>query len=189
MNDNTPAELDVTTRILHLGLAICGTWAWWLGDGAHDFHRVDHSGYILHMWVGLSFAAFLLLRLGYGFFGPRSQRFSTWMPYTRTRFAHVIADVRTLLRFRIPEPVTHQGLNAAIISLALLLFTFQGISGTIMSVYITPGARPEHWLRPIIELHGTGGVWIPAYLILHVGATVLHALTRHQIWKKMVFMK
>ncbi|HEX6550101.1 MAG TPA: cytochrome b/b6 domain-containing protein [Gammaproteobacteria bacterium] len=188
MNSNESVQLDVTTRILHLGLAIFGTWAWWLGDEAHDFHRVDHSGYTLHMYVGLTFAAFLAARLGYGFFGPRNQRFSTWVPYTRARFALVTNDLRSLARFRVPNPVSHQGLNAAVTSLALVLFTWQGLSGTLMSLLITPGQRSHGWLDAMQDVHSAAGVWIPVYLVLHVGAVILHALTKHQIWKKMLFL-
>lgn len=174
---------------MHLGLAVFGVWAWWLGEDAHDFHRADHSGFEIHMWVGLTFSGFLLARLAYGFFGPSSSRFSRWVPYTRERFAAAIADFRTLSKFRVPEPVTHQGLNALVQSLALLLFTWQGISGTLMSIYIVPGQRSTGWLDTLQDIHSAASVWIPGYLILHVGAVVLHALTGHQIWKKMLFLR
>jgi cytochrome b len=182
-------KLDIPTRIMHLGLAFFGVWAWWLGDGAHDYHRADHSGYIWHMYVGLAFSAFLAARLAYGFFGPRALRFSAWVPYTRARLSAAITDLRTFSGFRVPEPVTHQGLNALVQSLALLLFTWQGISGTLMSMLITPGERVHGWLHTLQDIHGIASVWIPGYLILHVGAVVLHALTGHQIWKKMLFLR
>lgn len=189
MNHGQPVKLNVTTRILHLGLAVFGTWAWWLGEDAQDYHRVDHSGYTLHMWVGLSFSAFLLTRLGYGLFGPHASRFNTWVPYTRARLALVMDDLHTLKRFHMPQPLTHQGLNAVVQSIALLLFTWQGVSGTIMSMTITPGVRAHGWLHMLQEVHSAASVWIPGYLILHVGATVLHAFTGHQIWKKMLFLR
>ena len=97
--------------------------------------------------------------------------------------------MRTLLRFKMPEPVAHRGLNAAVQSAGLLLFTWQAVCGTVLSVYIVPGTRAVGWLHTLKELHQTASVWIPTYLALHVGATVLHALTGHQIWKKMVFME
>ncbi|HEY1773949.1 MAG TPA: cytochrome b/b6 domain-containing protein [Gammaproteobacteria bacterium] len=181
-------KLDVPTRVLHLGLAVFGTWAWWIGDGAHDYHKPDHSGYTLHMYVGLTFTAFLALRLLWGFIGPRELRFTAWFPWTRERFAKVKADVMILARFRMPEPVTHRGLNAMVQSLALLLFTWQGASGTLMSMLIVPGQRTSGWLHTLQDLHGTGSVWIPTYLALHVGAAVLHALTGRQIWRKMIFL-
>lgn len=182
-------RLDVPTRVLHLGVAVLGTWAWWIGGAAGDYHKPMHSNYTLHEYVGLAFGAVLALRLLYGFFGPRGQRFGAWVPYTRERFKQVALDVRALLRFRMPEPVEHRGLNAAVQSLGLLLFTWQAVCGTVLSIYIVPGTRAVGWLHTLKELHQLASVWIPTYLVLHVGATVLHALTGHQIWKKMVFLK
>ncbi len=166
MND---VKLNIPTRVLHLGVAVLGTWAWWIGEDAGDYHKP--------------------LRLLYGFFGPKGLRFSAWVPYTRERIAAVKSDIQTLLRFRMPEPHVHRGLNAAVQSLGLLLFTWQALSGTLMSIYIVPGERATGWLHELKEIHQWSSVWIPTYLGLHIGATVLHALTKHQIWKKMVFME
>lgn len=182
-------RLDVPTRILHIGLLFFGVWAWWIGDGAHDYHKPAHDGYTLHMYVGLIFTGFLALRLSWGFFGPREARFSNWFPYTRERLTAAGADLRTLFRFRVPEPVTHRGLNAVVQGLGLSLFTWQGASGTLMSMLIVPGQRTHGWLHEMQDLHGTASVWIPTYLVLHVGAAVLHAFTGHQIWRKMIFLK
>jgi cytochrome b len=175
--------------VLHLGLVVFGVWAWWIGEDAHDYHKPDHSGYMLHMYVGLTFSAFLLLRLLYGFFGPRASRFSAWVPYTRERLAQVWADLRTFARFKLPEPVPHQGLNALVQSLGLLLFTWQGASGALMSILIVPGERTHGWLSVVREIHHEwSGIWIPAYLVLHIGAAALHAFTGRQIWRKMIFL-
>lgn len=183
-------KLDVPTRVFHLGLVVFGVWAWWIGDEAGDYHKPDHSHYLLHMWVGITFTVFLILRLVWGFFGPKESRFTTWMPVTRERLAAVWTDIRTLTRFRMPAPVTHRGLNAAVQGLGLLLFTWQGVSGTLMAILITPGERTTGWLSAMREIHQEGGaVWIPTYLALHVGAAALHAMTGHQIWRKMIFLK
>lgn len=182
-------KIDIPTRVLHLGLAVFGVWAWWLGDDAHDYHKPVQTGYYLHMYVGLAFTAFLAARLLYGCFGPRESRFSAWLPYTRERLAAVGADLRTLFRFRMPEPVPHQGLNALVQGLGLLLFTWQGASGTLMALLIVPGQRATGWLREVMELHHSASVWIPIYLALHLGAALLHAITGRQIWRKMIFLK
>ncbi|HSC47280.1 MAG TPA: cytochrome b/b6 domain-containing protein [Gammaproteobacteria bacterium] len=182
-------RLDIPTRVLHLGLLAFGVTAWWIGEDAGDYHKPVHDGYLLHMYVGLGFALFLALRLLYGFFGPRESRFGTWVPYTRERFAYVKADLVTLRHLKLPEPVTHRGLNAAVQSLGLLLFTWQGASGTLMSMTLVPGERAVGWLHDLKEIHQAASVWIPTYLVLHVGAAVLHALTGRHIWKKMVFLE
>lgn len=182
-------RLDVPTRALHLGLLSFGVWAWWIGEDAGDYHKPVHDGYTLHMYVGLIFTGFLVLRLLWGFVGPRAARFSAWVPYNRERLAAVGADLRMLARLRVPEPVTHRGLNALVQSLGLLLFTWQGASGTLMSMLIVPGQRATGWLHDVKELHQAASVWIPIYLVLHVGAAVLHAFTGRQIWRKMIFLK
>jgi len=185
----TEPRLDLPTRVFHLGLVVFGVWAWWIGEDAGDYHKPEHAGYVLHMYVGLAFSAFLLLRLVWGFFGPRESRFSTWLPYTRERLAYAWQDLRMLARFRMPEPVTHRGLNAVVQGLGLLLFTWQGASGSLMAMLIVPGQRTTGWLSVVREIHHEwGGVWIPTYLALHVGAAVLHAFTGRQIWKKMIFL-
>ena len=186
---NDDVRLDIPTRVLHVGVAVLGTWAWWIGEDAGDYHKAVHPNFILHEYVGLAFSAVLALRLIYGFFGPRALRFSAWVPYTRERWAAVKADVQSLLRLRMPEPSVHRGLNAAVQSAGLLLFTWQAVCGTVLSICITPGERAVGWLHGLKELHQLASVWIPTYLALHVGATVLHAIKGRQIWKKMVFME
>ena len=188
MNPNE-VKLDVPTRVLHIGVAVLGTWAWWIGEDAGDYDKPVHPNFILHEYVGLAFTAVLALRLLYGFFGPKPLRFGAWVPYTRERFAAVKDDVRTLLRFKLPEPLVHNGLNAAVQSLGLLLFTWQAVSGTVLSLTLTPGERAHGWLHDFKEVHQWASVWIPTYLGLHVGATVLHAFRKQHIWKKMIFME
>jgi len=185
----TGVKLDVPTRVLHLGVAVLGVWAYWIGDAAGDYHRPVHPNFILHEYVGLAFTAVLALRILYGFFGPKALRFSAWVPYTRERWAAVKQDLKTLARFRMPEPGVHRGLNALVQSLGLLLFTWQAVCGTVLAIYLVPGQRAVGWLHSLKELHQLASVWIPAYLVLHIGATVLHAITGRQIWKKMVFME
>lgn len=187
--DNTDVKLDIPTRVLHVGIAVLGIWVWWIGEDAGDYHKPLHPGFTLHEYVGIAFSAVLALRLIYGFIGPRALRFSAWVPYTRERLEAVKQDVRSLLRFKMPEPSVHRGLNAAVQSLGLLLFTWQAACGVIMSIYIVPGERATGWLHDLKELHQAASVWIPTYLALHIGATVLHAITGKHVWKKMVFME
>jgi len=186
---DSDVKLDLPTRVLHAGVAVLGVWAWWIGEDAGDYHKPVHPNFTLHEYVGLAFTAVLALRLLYGFFGPKALRFSVWLPYTRERWATVTADLRTLSRFRVPEPRVHRGLNALVQGLGLLLFTWQAACGTVLSIYIVPGQRATGWLHSLKELHQLASVWIPTYLVLHIGATALHALTGRQIWKKMVFME
>jgi cytochrome b len=186
---SVPEEpLDRTTRLLHLGLAVFGVWAWWIGDGAGDYKRVAHPGYTQHMWVGIAFTAFLFARIVWGLVGPESARFTNWVPWNASRFRAVIEDLRMLLRFRVPDRSSHLGLAGLVQALGLLAFMWLGSSGLVLALTIMPGAPVTGWVHAIKELHEIGKVLVPVYLILHVGAVALHAIAGKPIWKKMLFL-
>lgn len=193
----TPATppLDVTTRFLHLGLAVFGIWAWligsgWIGAGAGDYDHPDHSWYLQHRWVGITFSVFLLLRILWGFVGPASARFANWVPWTRTRFKAVIEDVQSLLHFRFPLRPTHVGIAGLVQALGLLVFLWIALSGLSNAFFITPGVKlAGHWPRFIKHYHEIGDVLIPLYLILHIGGAITHSLAGKQVWKKMLFLE
>lgn len=194
MGTSTDQPLDSVSRFLHLGLAVFGVWAWligsgWIGAGAGDYKKADHFWYTQHMWVGITFTAFLLARILWGFVGPKSVQFRNWVPWNAALFKPVVEDLRTLLRFRIPDRPAHQGLSGLVQTLGLLVFLWLGLSGLVLSVTITPGSKLGGWPHAIKELHEIGDVLVPAYLILHVGAVLLHSLTGKQVWKKMLFLE
>lgn len=103
------------------------------------------------------------------------------VPWTWSRFKLVIEDLRTLLRFRVPDRPSHMGLSGLVQALGLLAFLWLGLSGLLLAFTITPGARLTGWADGINELHEIGEVLVPAYLILHVGGTVLHIIAGKQV--------
>lgn len=186
--------LDAVSKFLHLGLAIFGVGAWligsgWIGAGAGDYDHPDHFWYLQHRWVGITFTAFLFARILWGFVGPAAARFVNWVPWTWPRFKIVLEDIRTLLRFRIPDHATHVGLPGLVQALGLLVFLWLGVSGLINAVAIAPGLKLTGWPRVIKHWHEIGDVLVPAYLLLHVGGALLHSLTGRHVWKKMLFLE
>lgn len=183
-------KIDVTTRVLHLGLATFGIAAWLLGlTVAGDYDEARHTGYLVHMVIGLTFTTFLALRLLYGIFGPVYARFSSWVPWTKARWLLVMDDIKMLLRLRIPDRASHEGFAGLVQTLGLLAFVWIGCSGTSLSILITPGVKLTGWQHNLKEAHQVGQILIPAYLALHVGAVLLHALSGRHVWRKMIFLK
>lgn len=185
----TDAPLDRTSRFLHLGMAVFGVWAWWIGEAADDYKRADHFWYTQHLWVGIVFTVFLLARVLWGLIGPANARFVNWVPWTRARFRLVLEDLGMLLRFKVPDRATHMGLAGLVQALGILLFLWVGLSGLALSVLITPGVKTVGAVHDFQEWHEATNVLIWIYLILHVGAVLLHALTGKQVWKKMLFLE
>ena len=195
VNPVATAPLDGVTRLLHLGLAVFGIWAWlvgsgWIGAGAADYEKPDHYWYLQHRWVGITFTVFLLARILWGFVGPASARFANWVPWTRERMRPVVEDVRSLLHLRIPDRPTHVGLSGFVEALGLLVFLWLALSGLSNAITITPGVKlTAAWPHFIKHWHQIGNVLVPAYLILHVGGTVAHSVLGKQVWKKMLFLE
>lgn len=189
MSATREQSLDGVTRFLHLGLVVFGVWAWWIGDNAGDYKLANHLWYTQHLWVGITFTVFLLARIAWGIVGPASARFGTWVPWNAARFSLVIEDLRTLARLRVPERPAHQGLSGLVQALGLAAFLWLGLSGLALSVLIEPGSKLVGWPHALKELHEIGEVLVPAYLVLHVGAVLLHSLTGRQVWRKMVFLE
>lgn len=187
-------SLDRITVFLHLGLAVFGVAAWligsgWIGGGAGDYDHADHFWYIQHRWIGITFSVFLFARILWGFVGPAQARFVNWVPWTWAHFKLVLADIGSLLRLKVPERHTHEGLSGFVQALGLLVFLWLGVSGLMNAVAITPGVKLTGWMREVKELHELGDVLVPAYLILHVGGTLVHSFRGQHVWKKMLFLE
>ncbi len=73
-------DLDVPTRIIHLGLMFFALAAWSASGWAEDYAHARHLGFTVHSWLGMGLATFISLRLVYGLVGPANVRFSQWVP-------------------------------------------------------------------------------------------------------------
>jgi cytochrome b len=175
-------------RCLHLGLVVLCLLAWATAQFAGDYKRPVHTGYTLHEIVGILFAAILSLRVVYGVFGPKAARFAAWFPLSASNRALIAEDLRLLARLRLPERQPHEGIAGLVEALGLLAFFFIAGTGVAMALYLEPGARAGGWLRGVKEVHEIAQTVIPAYLALHAGAALLHALAGHDLLRDMFFL-
>jgi cytochrome b len=182
-------ELEDISRVIHLGLTVFGLSAWATGFLADDYKRVEHLGFSIHSWLGICFAFFLFLRIGYGFWGPDDYQFAKWVPCTRDRLRAVFEDLCTLIKFKLPDRPTHVGLSGLVQTFGLAAFAWMAVTGSLMFFYLTPGNKARGFLHPIKEMH-EAAVWlIPVYLGIHIGAVLLHALAGDHRWRRMFFLK
>jgi cytochrome b len=183
-----PDEIDFATRLIHLALVVCGIAALISGQFAGDYRRPEHTGFSIHQWCGIIMAAAVALRWLWGFAGPSAQRFSTWFPLTRARLAAAWLDIITLARFTLPVRPQHQGLAGLVQAAGLCAFAWMAVTGTLMFIWLEPGARAVGGMRLIKQLHEGGQAVLWVYLALHVGAVILHALGGHHLWRRMFFV-
>jgi cytochrome b len=188
-NQSSVSEMEDISRVIHLGLTVFGISAWATGFLADDYKRLEHLGFSIHSWLGISFVFFLILRIGYGFWGPDDYQFTKWVPYTGDRLRAAMEDVWTLIKFKLPQRPTHLGLSGLVQTFGLAAFAWMALTGSLMFFYLTPGHQAHGFLHFIKEMHEVGVWLIPIYLGIHVGAVLLHALAGDHRWRQMFFLK
>jgi cytochrome b len=182
-------DLDDLTRFIHLGLTVFGILALITGLWAGDYKRVHHLGFSIHKWLGLTLAFFIAWRIWHGFFGPREARFDQWVPYTPERLQLAKEDCLSLLRLRLPERASHQGLAGVVQTFGLAVFAWMALTGGMMALWLTPGGKAAGFAWVIKEMHEPGLWLILAFLAIHMSAVALHALAGDNLWRKMFFLK
>jgi cytochrome b561 len=59
------------------------------------------------------------------------------------------------------------------------------LTGSLLFFFLEPGGKAKGVMYLVKELHELGEGLIPVFIILHVGAVVMHAVFRHPIWRRM----
>lgn len=182
-------DLDEITRLIHLGLTVFGILALITGLWAGDYKRAHHLGFSLHKWLGLTLSFFMAWRIWNGFYGDDAARFSQWVPFSSERLKLVLEDALNLLRLKLPDRPTHQGVAGLVETFGLAIFAWMASTGTIMALFLMPGRKASGFMHVIKEFHELGLWLIIAFLVIHVGAVTLHALAGDHLWRKMFFLE
>lgn len=168
-------------KIMHLGMAGFGIAAFATAELAEN--GSNSLGYLLHAYLGLSLASFVLLRVIRGVVGSGPLRFSGWSPFSRRQWTLASQDLRSLLQFKVPDRGMHEGLAGLTQAFGLLIFGWMALTGTGL-FFLFDG--PENALLEVVEeVHEIGEALIPLYLTLHVGSVILHSMAGNPIWKRM----
>ncbi len=189
VNRQGEAPLGPLAILVHLGLVLLGIAALLTGGFADDYKRIEHAGFTLHSWIGMGAAVVIVLRVLLGLAGPRNLRFTGWVPLTRERMRLVLEDLSGLLKFRMPERPSHQGLAGLVQTFGLSVFFLMALTGASMFFLLEPGQRSTGLLHSVKEVHEVGELLIPLFLSMHGGAVLLHALRGRHLWRKMLFLR
>lgn len=174
-------DFSTAAKLIHLGLAGFGIAAYLTGELAEGGSA--SNGYLLHAYLGLSLAAVMITRLVAGMGSGESLGFRHWKLFSKVQMKQVVADLRGLFSWKIPDGDRHSGLAGLVQALGLLIFAWMAFSGT--GLFFIDEASQHTLFEAIEEAHEAGESLIPLYLIMHVGAVVLHSLVGKPVWQHM----
>lgn len=182
------APLGTPVRFWHLAMIALVVTALLTGDGADDYKKMEHAGFLLHGRVGLTVFTALCLYFLYGLIGPKGHRLYSWFPFTGARLRQTGKDIAVLTRFKLPEHNRRQGLAGFVQFFGLMVFSWLAVTGSLMYFFMERGAKAHGFMHMVKEAHEVGTILIWVYLALHVGAVIAHSLTGHQVWKDIFFL-
>lgn len=168
-------------KLIHLGMAAFGITAYLTGELAE--HGPGSSQYLVHAYLGLSLATFVLLRVLRGIAGAGPLRFSGWSPFSPRQWRMAAEDIADLVRLRVPERGMHEGIAGLIQAFGIAIFAWMGATGT--AIFLLGNGPESELYEALEECHEVGEALIPVYLALHVGSVLLHLLAGHPTWRRM----
>jgi cytochrome b len=183
------APLGTPVRIWHLAMIALVLIALITGEGADDYKKMEHAGFLLHGKIGLAVFTALCCYFLYSLLGPQGSRLSTWFPLVPSRLKQTGSDIAVLTTFKLPEHKRRQGLAGLTEFFGLMVFSWLACTGTLMYLFMERGVKAHGFMHTVKEAHEIGTMLIWVYLALHVGAVIAHSLTGHQVWKEMFFLK
>lgn len=176
------AILNRRAQLLHWGLALFGIAAWLTGENADD--GFNSNGFLLHLYLGLAVLAFILTRFGAGLLTRGKLSFKGWTYFNRQQWRMAAQDIGQLIRFKLPHRDMHQGIAGLVQFSGLLLFLWMALSGT--AIFLLQNSAGSAVFEAVEEGHEVGEALIPLFLILHVGAVIVHTLSGDPVWKSMI---
>jgi cytochrome b len=187
MNDSNPIMNDTYQmyprlfRLIHMGLAIFGIAAYLTAEAAEDGNA--SLGYLLHAYLGMTLSVFIILRLFEGYLGAAEARFSRWALFSKQQLHTAIEDLKGLARFKMPERDLHEGIAGMVQAFGLIVFAWMSVTGSVM--FFIDEHSSEVLFEIFEELHEVGEGLIPMFLLLHIGAVIVHSLNGVAFLKRM----
>jgi cytochrome b len=180
----TPPEVkvwDLPVRLFHWLLLILVGFSWWSGEQGGDWMN-------RHSWSGYAILTLVLFRIGWGFIGSDSARFTHFVRGPRASLTYL----RSTLNRQPKAYLGHNPLGGWMIMALLLVLLFQVVTGLLGNDDSDYAAPLSHWLSHdasslMTALHAYSFDLLLILVGLHVGAVLTHVVLHRDEMLKAMF--
>ncbi len=145
--------------------------------GVHEYVGLTAMGIVALFWVWLT-----LRRVG----TDPGRLFPWFSPHRRAElWADVRLHLRLARRLALPDPEHSESLAAATHGLGLLIVLLMAATGTIGWLTWDQAAGMSAFTHTVFEAHGLLANLLWAYVVVHVGASLLHEALGHRLLARM----
>jgi cytochrome b561 len=184
------------TRVLHLLVAsaivlqLANSQLMRVPRPGRSLSGTEAAAFTVHEYAGLASMAIIGLFWLWLLVRRQGTSFGVLFPwFSRQRLAGLQEDVRLhircAVRLALPDPEHSVALSSAIQGVGLLLALILATTGTIGYFAWTEGTTMTGLAAVAFEVHGTLANVMWGYLIVHVGAALLHEMFGHRILYQM----
>jgi len=182
---------DTPTKLLHKGMALTVT----IQVGLSLFMQHPKPGVVrdalglqlfeAHEWVGMAAAAIVIAHVAYSLISSGNASWRTLFPWLtgtgRCKLAGELGQVGSWLSKGLPHPDQSHALASTIHGFGLLAVLFQGLTGGCLFLGMEENGAMSDGIHAVKEMHEVAGMFIIAYLILHVAAAIWHQKIGHDV--------
>ena len=151
---------------------------------------VEAAAFSVHEYVGLASLAIVVLFWLWLLLRRAETDPGALFPWFSTRRLALLRDdivehLRCVRRLRLPDPDSSPALAPMIQGLGLVIMLLMAATGTYGYLTWTPGTAMPPVTHTLFDVHSTLANLVWGYVIVHVGATVLHELLGHRLLRRM----
>ncbi|MDQ6993171.1 MAG: cytochrome b/b6 domain-containing protein [Mariprofundus sp.] len=182
---------DTPTKVLHKGMAL--TVVVQVGLSLfmqHPKPNVVRDPLALqlfdaHEWVGIAATLIVLAHVTYSLMCSGHASWRTLLPWLtsdgRSQLGKELGQVSSWFSKGLPHPDASHALASTIHGFGLLAVLMQGFTGVCIFLGMAEDGTVTEGVHDVMELHEGIGMFIIAYLLLHVAAAIWHQKQGHDV--------
>ena len=175
------------TRVLHLLIAIGISLQLLLSlvmeapRPGHGVGGLEAFTFEAHEFVGIAVLAILVVHWLMFVTGNAHKGWLHFFPwFSAERVRAVFTEVGELVRFKVGDPEVQDSLAGAIQGLGLVVASLLAVTGTVVFFGMADDGSMSAAVHAVKEFHEFWGPVMWGYLVLHIGAVMLHRALGHR---------